>query len=147
MWLTAPLFPVNRDDDMAYPKGLYEAQSWSEGDMSIARSIKDPAAADLLSHMLQPDPSKRWRTEKILDHMFFNPEKRIDEGVVGVELKVMNGSQQAAHALQDRQGSTGPGRGQLENNVDRYARSTDRRETMCAYYALMPGTDHTSRDS
>jgi len=42
----APLFPVNRDDDMAYPQGLYEAQSWSEGDMrsSIAPSIKDPAA-------------------------------------------------------------------------------------------------------
>ena len=95
---------MNRDDDMAYPQSLYETQSWSEGDMrsSIARSIKDPAAADLLSHILQPDPSKRWSTEQILDHMFFNPEKHIDEGAVATELNVKNESQQRMHSKIDK---------------------------------------------
>jgi len=52
--------------------------------------------------MLQPLPSKRWSAEQILDHVFFNPEKLIDEGAVAAELKVMNESQQRMHSKIDK---------------------------------------------
>ncbi|GMI37051.1 hypothetical protein TeGR_g11827 [Tetraparma gracilis] len=92
MCASMSLFPVNRDDDMAYPQGLQDAARWTIDDMqgSLAQHIEDPAAADLLGHMLHPEPSQRWTTAKILDHIFFNPERRVDEGEVGellVEMK------------------------------------------------------------
>ena len=61
------LFPVNRDDDMTYPQGLQDAARWTVDDMqrALVQHIADPTAADLLGHMLHPEPSKRWDTKQV----------------------------------------------------------------------------------
>ena len=67
MCASMPLFPVNRDDDMAYAQGLQDAARWTLDDMqrALVQHISDPTAADLLGHMLHPEPSQRWATKEV----------------------------------------------------------------------------------
>ena len=52
---------------MTYPQGLQDAARWTLDDMqrALVQHISDPTAADLLGHMLHPEPSQRWNTKQV----------------------------------------------------------------------------------
>jgi len=70
------LVPVTRDDDFVSGTGMGYVAKWNEEERSKKLSkISDPAANDLLSHLLSPDPTKRSKNSlrQLLDeHSFFN---------------------------------------------------------------------------
>ena len=75
----APLQLVDRDEDLADGAGFEAVQGWKYNAAGLTSLIdakvlpKSEAAADLLTHLLHPDPGKRWTVKDALDHRFFKP--------------------------------------------------------------------------
>ena len=69
------LVPVTRDDDFVSGTGMGYIFDWDDQKRRESLSkVNDPAANDLLSQLLSPDPTKRSNPRQLLDeHPFFNP--------------------------------------------------------------------------
>ena len=64
----APLFKANRDDDLDGVDAVLRLKNWNYDNLDRILTAKiagkDLRAADLLSHLLDPDPELRWTVSK-----------------------------------------------------------------------------------
>lgn len=62
----APLFPVNRDDDLSGGEAMNRLHCWSDAEkLRKLEAVADPIAQDLLSRLLSQDPARRCAPGKI----------------------------------------------------------------------------------
>ena len=81
----SPLLPVNRDEDLL--EGTFaRILEWAHNGKMLEKMIeaqirpKDGFAADLLLHLLDPEPSTRWDITTVLDSKFFDQKRVSGDG-------------------------------------------------------------------
>eukprot|EP00966_Prymnesium_polylepis_P324984 7380982-Prymnesium_polylepis.1 len=82
-----PLFPSTRDDDCSSGKAMADLYDWGTKRTLMRErleKVRDPAAQDMISKLLQREPEARLSMMEALEHPFLNPrgtgaDKKLEE--------------------------------------------------------------------